>query len=232
MNFDPLVPKCFHICRVINMFKSLILLQFSPLHPPLILCFIHLHFVSLSHVVDVGNIMALLQWITSCRHQLIIQGVDLEIPFSTLELACLNDKFFVLDDWLSSLVVVCVIPRVFNFSSFFTLCGLYWTVPWEPLALLVVSLALVNGLHHRPVIKRFSFMLDFSTSIPMLEFVLWLVGFKTQNSNYTCSGCVDWFVITWIIDGWLQPYLSLHGWLWPYLYHYHGLISWMATSIP
>lgn len=176
--------------------------------------------------------MALLQWIVSCRIQLIIQEIYLEIPFGTLELACLNGKFFTPDNRLTSLVVDWVIPRVFDFISFFILRGLYWTVPWEPLALSVVSLALVNGLHHRPIIKRFSIMLNFSTSIHMLEFVLWSVGFKTPNSDHICSGCMDWFVITWLIDGWLRPYLSLYGWLRPYLYHYHGLISWMATSIP
>ena len=35
-----------------------------------------------------------------------------------------------------------------------------------------------------------------------------------------------------LFDGWLRPYLSLHGWLRPYLYHYHGLVNWVAASIP
>jgi len=54
--------------------------------------------------------MALLQWIISCQHKLIIQETDLEIPFGTLELACLNGKFFAPDDRLSSLVIDWVIP--------------------------------------------------------------------------------------------------------------------------
>ena len=69
--------------------------------------------------------MALLQRIVSYRRQLIIHEIDLEIPFGTLELACLNGKFFALDDRISSLVVDWVFPRVFEFSSFFALSGLY-----------------------------------------------------------------------------------------------------------
>ena len=68
--------------------------------------------------------MALLRWVVSCRHHLIIQEIDLEIPFGTLELACLNGKFFKPNGRLSSLVVDWVIPRVFDFSSFLTLRGL------------------------------------------------------------------------------------------------------------
>jgi len=45
-------------------------------------------------------------------------------------------------------------------------------VPLEPLTLLVVSLMLINSLHHWLVIKRFSTMLDFGTFIRMLEIVL------------------------------------------------------------
>ena len=41
------------------------------------------------HVVDVGYIKALLQQVTSCRHQLIIQEVDLEEPFQCFE-ACIH----------------------------------------------------------------------------------------------------------------------------------------------
>ena len=45
------------------------------------------------HVVDVGLIMALLQWDYSCRHQLIIQEIVLEKMFSTFRSVCLNDRF-------------------------------------------------------------------------------------------------------------------------------------------
>ena len=54
--------------------------------------------------------MALLRRVVSCQLQLIIQEIDLEIPFGTLELAFLNGKFFAPDDRLSSLVVDWVIP--------------------------------------------------------------------------------------------------------------------------
>ena len=54
-------------------------------------------------------------------------------------------------------------------------------VPWEPLTLWVVSLALVNGSHHWLVIKWFSSMFDFNTSIHMLEFVLWSGGVGAQD---------------------------------------------------
>ena len=156
--------------------------------------------------------MALLRRVVSCRHKLIIQEIDLEIPFGTLELACLNGKFFAPDGRLSSLVVDWVIPRVFPFSSSFKLHGLCWTIPWEPLALLVVSLALVNGFHHWPVIKRFSIMLDLSTSIHMLGFVLWSDGFKTPNSNYTCLGCMDLFY-DYMTHWWMVATIPESSWM-------------------
>ena len=55
------------------------LLQFSTPDPLLVL--IHYHLIPLSRVDDVGNIMALLRLITSCRLQLIIQEADLETLF-------------------------------------------------------------------------------------------------------------------------------------------------------
>ena len=56
------------------------------------------------HVVDVGYIKALLQQVTSCQHQLIIQEVDLEnTPFSALELAYINGKFLTSGDRMASM---------------------------------------------------------------------------------------------------------------------------------
>ena len=118
-------------------------------------------------------------------------------------------------------------------AHFFTFSGLYWTVPWEPLALLVVSLALVNGFHHWPVIKRLSIMLDFNTYVRMLEFVLWSVGFQDpelrlhmfglhglvrdyihdslmDGCDHTwvfTNGCDHTFIIIMVLSaGWLRPY--------------------------
>ena len=54
-------------------------LQFSPLILCLVL--IHYHLIPLSHVDDVGNIMAFLRLVTSCRLRLIIQDADPENPF-------------------------------------------------------------------------------------------------------------------------------------------------------
>jgi len=54
-------------------------------------------------------------------------------------------------------------------------------VPWEPLSLLVVSLTLVNGSHHWPVIKQLSSMFHFNMSIHVLDFVLWLSRVGAQD---------------------------------------------------
>lgn len=213
------------------MFKSIILLHFTSFPFPLILylTIYRLFLVSCRWWGKHYGPLATGRLLPTSAHY---PGDGSRDPFGTLQLACLNGKFFTPDGQLTSLVTDWVIPGVFNFNSCFTLRGLYWIVPWEPLALSMVPLVLVNGLHHLPIIRKFSIMLDLNTSIRMLEFVLWSVGFKTPNSDHICSGCVDWFMITWLIDGWLRPYLSLHGWLRPYLYHYNDLISGMAAPIP
>ena len=55
-----------------------------------------------------------------------------------------------------------------------------------------------------------------------------------------------WIIITWLIDGWLRPYLSLLGWLRPYLFiimvssagwlrPYHrpfSYVFWMVAPMP
>jgi len=119
------------------------------------------------------------------------------LPSSTLELACPNGKFFTLDDKFTSLAFNQVISRVFDFSSFIHIPWIVLIVPWGPLSLLVVSLALVNSSHHRLVIKKISSMFDINTSIHMLEFVLlsgrvgaqdpWL---RLQKSRF--QGGVTW----------------------------------------
>ena len=75
---------------------------FQPPSDPL-LVLIHYHHIPLSHVNDVGNIMALLQPVTSCRLQLIIQEVDLETPFWYLR-ACMP-QWKVLRIWRWVLII-------------------------------------------------------------------------------------------------------------------------------
>ena len=95
------------------------------------------------------------------------------LPPSTLELACLNGKFFALDDKFTSLTFDRVILRMFNFSSGIHIQWIVLIVPWGPLSLLVVSLAIVNSSHHWLVIKRLSSMFDVNTSIHILGSILW-----------------------------------------------------------
>ena len=61
----------------------------------MILCLvlIHYHHIPLSCVDDVGNIMAFLQLVTSCRLQLIIQEADPETPFWYLRVCMPQWKF-------------------------------------------------------------------------------------------------------------------------------------------
>ena len=134
-------------------------------------------------------------------------------------------------------------------------------VPSKPLSLLAVSLALVNGSHHWPVIKRLSSVFNFDTYIHMLEFVLWLgrvgaldPGLRLQKSwlrgdvtwscLYTClfqmDGCdhtMSLLYVILLIIGWLQPYLGLDmilltGWLSPYLGSIYMILFWSPVSIP
>ena len=95
------------------------------------------------------------------------------LPSSTLELACPNGEFFALDDKFTSLAFVQVISRVFDIISFIHILWIVLLVPWDAFSLLVVSLALVNGSHHWPVIEWLYSMFDINTFIHMLGFVLW-----------------------------------------------------------
>lgn len=96
-----------------------------------------------------------------------------KLPFITLELAFLNGKFFTLDDKFTSLAFDKPISWVFDFSFCIHIPWIVLIVPWGPLSLLVVSLTLVNSLHHWLVIKWLSSMFDINTSIRMLESILW-----------------------------------------------------------
>ena len=129
------------------------------------------------HVIYVGFIKALLQRVTSCRHQLIIQEVDLgTTPFSTLKLACLNGKFLAFSDRFTSMAfnweILPGVRRQVPFSHHAN-CTV---VPWGSLSLLVIPLAPVNSLHHWLVIGR---------CLSMFES-------RTFSRGSTCTSDKDW----------------------------------------
>lgn len=113
---------------------------------------------------------------------------------STLELGCLNGKFFASYDRFSSLAFDRMIPRVFDFSFVitFTNCTV---VPWEPFPLWVVPLVHVNGLHQWPVRRWFSSMFDCDTFIHMLKFILWLGRDGVQDPE----SCMIWLRLQGVI---------------------------------
>jgi len=144
-----------------------------------------------------------------------------------------------------------MILRVFDASSLIHTPRIVPIVPWGPLSLLVVPLVSVNSFHHWLVIRRCSCMFDFSSCIHMLGFVLCSSRDGAQDPgslSVVIQVAILWMImiITWLIDGWLRPYLSLHGWLWPYLIitmvssagwlrPYHrpsSYVFWMAAPMP
>lgn len=172
MTTDPMDPKAAKLIVVSPICSRVVLLQ---LHLPLILCIIQNHFAS-------SRLMLMMwDWLwpsfdTTAFHriQLIIREVDQEIPFDTLELACPNGKFFALDDKFTSLAFDRVISWVFDFSSSIHILWIMLIVPWGPLSLSLVSIALVNSLHqYWLVIKRLSSMSNVNTFIHMLGSLLW-----------------------------------------------------------
>ena len=146
MNTDPMDPKAAKIPNVSLIHSRFVLLQ---LHLPLILCIIQNYFSSsrLSSMMG-DSLWPSFDTVTFRRLQLIIQGFDQETHFQLLELASPNGKFFALDDKFTSLAFDQVISRVFDFSSCVHILWIVLIVPWGPLSLLVVSLVLVNILHH------------------------------------------------------------------------------------
>lgn len=103
-------------------------------------------------------------------------------------------------------------------------------VPWEPLSLLAVSLMHVNSLHHWLIIRWFSIMFNFNTSIHMLEFIHWLGRDGVQDPGF----CLIKSRLPGVMSySWLYTCFPLYGWLRPY----HGsiymiLFIWMAVTIP
>ena len=64
-------------------------------------------------------------------------------------------------------------------------------VPWGSLSLSVIPLALVNGLHHWPVIKRCLSMFDFSAILTWIDLYLeWRSNeFEDPGSSFIHPGC-------------------------------------------
>ena len=99
--------------------------------------------------------MALLQLGYFCRHQLIIQEIVLETIFSTLRSVCLNDRFSCSRHRFTSLTFDRQNRLGVRHQDIYSHSVDCTRVPWESLTLMVISLALVNGSHHWPVIKWF-----------------------------------------------------------------------------
>jgi hypothetical protein len=86
-------------------------------------------------------------------------------------------------------------------------------VPWESLTLMVISLALVNGSHHRPIIKWF---LPCSTSTPVItwsDLYLGMVEMKTLDHTILFQVAMEYllFVLrhrSTLYVSWLCPNLS------------------------
>jgi len=109
----------------------------------------------------------------------------------------------------------------------------------------VVSLTLVNSLHHWLVIKWLSSMFDVNTSIRMLEFALWLGCVGVQDPWLRRQKSRLWSDVTWLcwyaclfqMDD-CDRTMSCHMWSFSLLvamtitwFHYDPLWQ-MATSIP
>ena len=167
---------------VTNMFKRSSFCSFQPL----ILCLVLIHYdiIPLSCVDGVGNIMALLRLINSCRLELIIQEADLETPFRYLgtcmpqwQVLRIRRKVFIID--LRSDDFVSVRRQLTVHSP--------WIVPHVPRgpsSLLVVSLMSVNYFHYWLVIRRCSCMFDFSSLIHMLRLVLCSGQYGAQEPGF------------------------------------------------
>ena len=94
-------------------------------------------------------------------------------PFNTLKLACLNGKFLTSGDRYTSMTFAQKILRGIRRQVLYSRHVTCTAVPWGSLSLLVIPLALVNGFHYWPVIKRCLSMFDIRTSFHMDRLVLW-----------------------------------------------------------
>lgn len=98
-------------------------------------------------------------------------------PFSTLKLACLNGKFLTSDDRYTSMTFDWKILRGVRRQVLYSHHANCTAIPWGSLSLLVIPLALVNGLPHWPVIKWCLSMFDLTT------FLTWIGLYLEWRSN-------------------------------------------------
>ena len=244
MTTDPMDPKTAKLPVVSPICSRVVLLQ---LHLPLILCIIQNHLRPLvSHQWCGIHYVSPSTWSLSINFNSLSGKLTERLPSSTLDLACPNGNFFTLDDKFTSFAFNRVISQVFDFSSSIHILWIVLIVPWWPLSLLVISLALVNSLHHWLVIKWLSSMFDVSTSIHMLESVLLSgrVGPQDPGLGSQKVQVVKWCDMVMMIcmclsDDWLQPdhelsyvILLIIGWLRPY----NGFImilfdGWLCTYL-
>jgi hypothetical protein len=64
-------------------------------------------------------------------------------------------------------------------------------VPWESLTLMVISLALVNGIHQTGN-QVVSTMFDFDTCNHMVRFVLWATRLKTLDIIFVIQVAMEY----------------------------------------
>ena len=82
-------------------------------------------------------------------------GNSIRNKFSTLRFVCLNDRFSCFRNRFTSLTFDRNIPLGVRHQNIYSHLVDCTRVPWESLTLMVISLALVNGSHHWPIIKWF-----------------------------------------------------------------------------
>ena len=99
--------------------------------------------------------MSLLRQDYSCLHQLIICEIVLETKLSTLRSICLNDRFSRHRQRFASLAFDRKTLLGIRHQDIYSHSVDCTRVPWESLTSMLISLALVNGSHHWPVIKWF-----------------------------------------------------------------------------
>jgi hypothetical protein len=84
-----------------------------------------------------------------------LSGIKTWKLFNTLKLACLNGNFLAFDSGFTSLTPDREILLSVRHQIIYSQSMDCTIVPWASLTLMVISLALVNGIHQRPVIKWF-----------------------------------------------------------------------------
>jgi len=112
-------------------------------------------------------------------------------PFSTLKLACLNGRLLTSGDRYTSMTfdqeILHGVRRQVLYSHHVNCAA----VPWGSLSLLVIPLALVNGSHHWPVIKRPLSMFDIEEIFTWIDlYIEWGSDeFEDPRSSFIHLGC-------------------------------------------